>query len=119
MTMRQTPPATSIVGEYELLDALGKGSAGTVYKARRRDSGDLVEVKVLPAQTADQDVLMRRFQQVFRAASRLNHPNIVRALDFHDAGKQPFLVMEYVEGESLGEKVERDGALPEAEALRI
>src|SRR5262249_1768339 len=48
-----------------------------------------------------------------------NHPNIVRALEYGDAGSSPYLVMEFVEGESLGAKIEREGRMPEAEAIRI
>src|SRR5206468_6334379 len=58
-------------------------------------------------------------EQEFRAASRLDHPNVVRALDYSDNGSTPYLVMEFVEGESLGRKLERDGKMPEAEAIRI
>src|SRR5262249_51325863 len=64
-------------------------------------------------------VLLKRFEQEFRAASRLDHPNIVRALDYGDTGSTPYLVMEFVEGESLGQKIERDGALSETEAIRL
>src|SRR5206468_312458 len=64
-------------------------------------------------------VLLKRFEQEFRAASRLDHPNIVRALDYGDAGTSPFLVLEFVEGESLGQKLEREGRMAESEAIRI
>src|SRR5258707_127658 len=68
---------------------------------------------------AGNNVLLKRFEQEFRAASRLNHQNIVRALDYGDAGNTPYMVMEFVEGESLGRKLERDGPLHEAEAIRL
>src|SRR5437764_6371663 len=73
----------------------------------------------MPAHMAANLVLLKRFEQEFRAASRLDHPNIVRALDFGDTGSCPYLVMEYVEGESLGQKLVREGRMPEAEAIRI
>ena len=62
-------------------------------------------------------MLLKRFEQEFRAASALDHPNIVRALDYCGTGSTPFLVMEFVEGESLGQKLEREGKMPEAEAI--
>ena len=68
---------------------------------------------------ASNPVLLKRFEQEFRAASRLDHPNIVRALDYGDTGDTPYLVMEFVEGESLGQKLEREGRMSEAEAIRI
>jgi serine/threonine protein kinase len=64
-------------------------------------------------------VLLKRFENEFRAASKLNHPNIVRALDYGTEDGRPFLVMEFVDGESLGQRLERDGRIPEAEAVRI
>src|SRR5438477_7978622 len=73
----------------------------------------------MPSHMAGNPVLLKRFEQEFRAASRLDHPNIVRALDYGDNGQSPYLVMEFVEGESLGQKLERDGKMPEAEAIRI
>src|SRR5438477_7440733 len=73
----------------------------------------------MPSHMAGNPVLLKRFEQESRAASRLDHPNIVRALDYGDNGQSPYLVMEFVEGESLGQKLERDGKMSEAEAIRI
>jgi serine/threonine protein kinase len=64
-------------------------------------------------------VLSRRFEQEFRAASQLDHPNIVRGIDYGSVNGTPYLVMEYVEGESLGAKLERDGKMSSQEAVRI
>jgi serine/threonine protein kinase len=64
-------------------------------------------------------VLRKRFEQEFRAANTLDHTNIVRALDFGQEGNTPYLVMEFVDGESLGQRIEREGRLPEVEAVRI
>ena len=66
----------------------------------------------MPPHMAANPVLLKRFEQEFRAANRLDHPNIVRALDFGDTGSSPYLVMEFVEGESLGQKLEREGRCP-------
>ncbi len=92
---------------------------GAIWKGRHRTTGQIVAVKIMPTHTAANAVLVKRFEQEFRAASRLDHPNIVRALDYGEAGAAPFLVMEFVEGESLGQRIERDGAIPEVEAIRI
>ncbi|MCS7159870.1 MAG: serine/threonine-protein kinase, partial [Gemmatales bacterium] len=105
------------IGPYEILALIAEGGMGTVYRARHRESGELVAVKVFPAAMASNPVLLQRFEQEFRAASRLIHPNIVRALEFGRDGKLPYIVMELVEGESLGQRVERLGRLPEAEAV--
>jgi serine/threonine protein kinase len=68
---------------------------------------------------ASNPVLLKRFEQEFRAASRLDHPNIVRALDFGEDGDQPYLVMEFVEGESLGQMLEREGRMREKDAISV
>jgi serine/threonine protein kinase len=107
------------IGNYDLLEKVGEGGMGTVYRARRKDSGEIVAIKIMPAHTASNPVLLKRFAQEFRAASRLDHPNIVRALDYGESGTTPYLVMEFVEGESLGQKIQREGPLPETEAIRI
>jgi serine/threonine protein kinase len=91
-----------------------------VFRGQHRETGSLVAIKILPAQTARNEILLKRFEQEFRVASQLDHPNIVRALDFWDLpGQPPFLVLELVEGESLGEKVEREGPLPEDLPVRL
>jgi eukaryotic-like serine/threonine-protein kinase len=107
------------IGEYEVLAKIAEGGMGAVYKARQSRTGTLVAIKVLPPTTAKNPVLMRRFEQEYRAAAAIDHPNIVRALDFCGAGPNPFLVMEYVDGESLGAKVDRDGPMTEEAAIRI
>jgi eukaryotic-like serine/threonine-protein kinase len=107
------------VGNYELIEKIAEGGMGAIYRGRQRDSGMIVAVKIMPVHMAQNPILLKRFEQEFRAASRLDHPNIVRALDYGDAGDQPYLVMEFVEGESLGQKIEREGRMSEAEAIRI
>jgi serine/threonine protein kinase len=111
--------AMQTVGYYDLLDKIAEGGMGAIYRGRDRRSGQVVALKLMPAHMAANPVLLKRFEQEFRAASRLDHPNIVRALDYGANGSTPFLVMEFVEGESLGQKLERDGAMPEAEAIRV
>jgi serine/threonine protein kinase len=115
-TLRGALPS---VGAYDLLEKIAEGGMGAIYRGRHRASGQVVAIKVLPPHLAANPVLLKRFEQEFRAASRLDHPNIVRALDYGDAGNSPYLVMEYVEGESLGQKLDRDGKMPEADAIRI
>jgi serine/threonine protein kinase len=105
------------IGPYEILALIAEGGMGTVYRARHRENGELVALKVLPAAMANNPVLLQRFEQEFRAASRLVHPNIVRAIELGRHGKVPYIVMELVDGESLGQRVERLGRLPEAEAV--
>src|SRR5579871_3671023 len=107
------------VGSYDLLEKIAEGGMGAIYRGRHRETGQIVAIKIMPPHMAANPTLLSRFEQEFRAASRLDHPNIVRALDYNDSGSTPYLVMEFVDGESLGQRLERDGRMPEGEAIRI
>jgi serine/threonine protein kinase len=107
------------VGNYDLVEKIAEGGMGAIYRGRHKQTGAIVAVKVMPAHMASNPILLKRFEQEFRAASRLDHPNIVRALDYDDRGPMPYLVMEFVEGESLGQRLERESKMPEADAIRI
>jgi hypothetical protein len=78
------------IGPYEVLGCLGRGGTGAVYKARHALTGSLVAVKVLAAEAADNPVALRRFEREFRTAQGLDHPHIVRGLDFGQEGETPF-----------------------------
>jgi serine/threonine protein kinase len=107
------------IGDYELTEEIAEGGMGTVYKGRHQEKGQIVAIKVVPANMANNETLLKRFENEFKAANRLDHPNIVRALEFGVLMGRPFLVMEFVEGESLGQRIERDGRMPESEAIGI
>ncbi len=109
----------TFLGHYELLAVLGEGGAGTVYRARDRRSGQVVALKVLSAALARNPLMLKRFEREFELASALDHPNIVRALHHGCSSGTPYLVMELVPGESVGARLEREGPLPEAEAVGI
>src|SRR5579871_2682423 len=100
------------VGRYDLVERIGKGGMGSVYRGRDRESGDVVAIKVLTADLGTNPKLYERFTREFQAASKLDHPNIVRALDLGLDGRKAYLVMEFVDGRSLGQVVEEDGPLP-------
>jgi serine/threonine protein kinase len=107
------------IGGYQILDRIGKGGMGTVYKAQDPTTGRTVAVKVVGGEVAADPVLRMRFAQECQVARKLDHPNAVRVLDFGLDGTKPYLVMEYIDGESLGRRIERDGRLPEEEAVRL
>ncbi len=107
------------LGNYDVLAKIAEGGMGTVYKARHRFTGEVVAVKVISPGTNRSPVILQRFEQEFRAAKVLDHPNVVRAIEYCGSGPHPFLVMEFVDGESIGQRVEREGAIPEAEAVRL
>src|SRR5690242_4593407 len=101
-------------GRYDLVARLGHGGAGAVYQATDRTTGGTVAVKVLNSVYADDPTIQSRFAQEFEAAARLDHPNIVRVLDFGAERPRPYLVMEYVEGRSLTDLIEEAGRMAEA-----
>src|SRR5438477_7073468 len=89
-------------GSYDLVEKIAEGGMGAIYKGRHRESGQIVAIKIMPKPMAANPVLLRRFEQEFRAASQLDHPNIVRAYDIGSVNGNPYLVMEFVDGASLG-----------------
>ena len=107
------------IGDYELLVKIGEGGMGTVYKARHRSSGQIVALKLVPSDVVADTILIRRFEKEFLIAKTLDHPNIVRALDYKATQDEAILTMEFVDGISLGEKLEREGRLAENEAILI
>jgi serine/threonine-protein kinase len=105
-----------VLGSYVLLERLGEGGMGQVFKAHSNKLGRVVALKVIhPECLADPDAL-RRFQREIRAGAQLDHPNVVRAYDAGEAGGRHFLVMEFVAGTDLKRLVDRRGPLPVAEA---
>lgn len=107
------------LGNYDVLAKIAEGGMGTVYKARHRFTGETVAIKVIAPGTARNPVILQRFEREFLAAKVLEHPNVVRAIEYCGTGPNPFLVMEYVDGDSLGQRVERNGPIPEGEAVRL
>jgi serine/threonine protein kinase len=111
--------AMQTIGSYDLLEKIAEGGMGTVYRGRHRDSGDLVAIKVVPSHLLSNPVVLKRFEQEYLAARQIDHPNIVKAIDFGREDDTRYLVMELVNGESLGQKIERDGRMKEDDALRV
>ncbi len=112
MGLDESRPLAQAVGNYDLVEKIAEGGMGMVFKGRHRESGQIVAVKILSPQMAGNEVLLKRFEKEYNTAQKLDHPNIVRALEFGKVNGSPYLVMEYVEGESLGQRIARQGACP-------
>jgi predicted Ser/Thr protein kinase len=110
------PPALAGHPRYRVLDLLGTGGMGAVYKAEHRLMERLVALKVINHSLVGDAAAVERFRLEVKAAARVAHPHIVTAYDAEQAGDTHFLVMEFVEGTSLAEVVEVRGALPVAYA---
>ena len=100
------------LGAYVVLEQLGRGGMGVVYLAEHQELRRKVAVKVLVVgKDDDAKLAAERFSREARAAAALDHPNIVRIFDVSRHGDTPYLVMEYVEGETLQQVLDREGAL--------
>jgi len=106
------------LGPYEILAPLGAGGMGEVYRARDTRLDRIVAIKVLPSQVSSNPDLKARFEREARAISQLNHPNICTLHDVGSDSGTDYLVMEYLAGETLAERL-RKGPLPLAEVLTI
>ena len=104
---------------YELLKHIGGGGMADVYKAHDAILDRMVAVKILHAQLAGDEEFLEKFRLEAKGAARLSHPNIVGIYDVGHDGDKYYIVMEYVAGETLKKKVQREGCLSVEEALRI
>ncbi len=100
-----------LLGSYVLLERLGEGGMGQVFKARNWKLVKVVALKLIRKERLDNPDAVRRFQREIRAAAQLDHPNIVRALDADEVNGTQLLVMEYVQGTDLAKLVKKDGPL--------
>ncbi|MEP6590276.1 MAG: serine/threonine-protein kinase, partial [Gemmatimonadota bacterium] len=110
--------ATALADRYELLREIGRGGMATVYLARDLQHNAQVAIKVLRP-----DIAMSaggtRFTREIQITAGLQHPNIVTVLGSGEAAGMPYFVMPYIEGESLGHRLQRESRLPLAEAVRL
>jgi eukaryotic-like serine/threonine-protein kinase len=108
---------TVLSGRYKLEAKLGSGGMSTVYLARDTTLDRQVAVKVMHREMSEQADQLERFRQEARAVAKLSHPNVVAVIDAGEDGGHPYIVFEYVEGETLKQRINRVGALDAQEAL--
>jgi len=104
------------LGSYVLLERLGEGAMGAVFKAKNWKLGQVVALKVIRKERVDNPAAIQRFQREIRASAQLNHPNIVRAFDADEVDGTHLLVMEFVAGSDLTQVIKQAGPLPVAQA---
>ena len=122
LRVRHDPPTGSAVGipetigRYQVLERVGGGAMGTVYRAHDPQIGRTIAIKVL---LVNDEELRARFRQEVRTAGTLTHPNIVAIHDYGEANGLPFIVMEYVEGRTLAEVLRDPTPFPLADKIRL
>src|SRR5258706_2254039 len=121
-SQRGSMPSLDEIGKHfpqlEILEFLGQGGMGAVYKARQKQLDRVVALKVLPPESSRDPAFAERFLREARALAKLNHPNIVTVFEFGEADGLFFLVMEFVDGANL-RQMERAGKFTPAQALAI
>ncbi|MFN4257817.1 MAG: protein kinase domain-containing protein [Gemmataceae bacterium] len=108
-----------VLGSYILLERLGEGGMGQVFKAHHVHMGRIVALKVIRKAHVANELAVKRFRREIQAAARLSHPNIVAAFDANQVGDTHFFVMEYVDGIDLGKLIRESGPLPVPQACDI
>ncbi len=111
-------PIIGTIGDFEVVDKLGQGGMGAVYRARQVSLGRLVALKILPTQFEEDEDFVGRFQREARLAGSLNHPNLVRVYASGVADGSHFIAMELVEGETLSRRIKR-GSMAMNEGIRV
>lgn len=117
----EKPDIAQKFGKFEILEKLGQGGMGTVYKARDAGIGRIVALKTLNPDLLSDPKLLDRFAKEARAAGGLEHPNVVTIFEF-DTGEtsgQPFIAMQFIEGESLQKIIDRRAPMHLARKLQI
>ncbi len=114
---RQQP--STLAGRFQIRAKLGQGGMGQVYQAHDRELDRLVAIKQLLPQLSQHDASAKRFLVEARSVAALNHPNVVQIYDIGEAPQGRYIVMEFVQGESLADKLQREGQLSPRDTIHL
>lgn len=118
--METEPPGTVFADRYEIVEEVGRGAMGIVYKARQRVTDRFVALKILQAHLLKKEINKKRFEYEAKAAGGLSHPNLIHIYDFGTSPiGRPYIVMDYVEGPSLQDVLSHEGFLDVASMVEI
>ncbi|MFN8417802.1 MAG: protein kinase [Anaerolineae bacterium] len=107
------------LGKYQVLERLGRGGMADVYRAYQPGMDRYVAIKVMHGHLSEDPGFIERFKREAQSVGTLRHPNIVQVIDFDSFGDEYYMVMEYVEGDSMKAMLTKRGALPVTEALTL
>ena len=106
-------------GRYRVIEVIGRGGMGVVYRVEHLRMGKVAAMKVLHRDLASDPEVIHRFEREAAAISKLHHPHTVQVFDFGTAGEALYLIMEYVRGVDLAHMIQRDGPMPWARAAPL
>jgi serine/threonine-protein kinase len=118
-SIKENKAAAHQIPGYKVLGKLGAGAMAVVYKAKQLSLNRTVAIKVLPRRFTENPEYVQRFYKEGQAAGKLNHPNIVQAIDVGEAGGYHYFVMEYVEGKTIADDVTGGNVFSEQDAIEI
>jgi len=113
------PPGTLLNQRYRIVSVLGRGGMGEVYRANDLILGQPVALKFLPIGMVEDEQILNRFRNEVRVARQVSHPNVCRVYDLGEADGQPYLSMEYIDGEDLSTLLKRIGHLPQDKGVEL
>jgi serine/threonine-protein kinase len=115
----QFPKGTTFAKKYEIIEMLGKGGMGKVYKALDQEINEEVAIKFLKSDIAEDESTIERFRNELKIARRIAYKNVCTMYHLAKEEKTPYITMEYVDGESLKDFIQKSGKLSEEEAIDI
>jgi len=117
--IRDLAKGSTIAGRYEILEQLGRGGMGEVYRVRDITLDEEMALKLLKPDIASDKIMIERFRNELKLARKITHKNVCRMHDFHEEEGTPFITMEYVAGDDLKSRIRKRGKIPVEEALII
>ncbi len=117
-SLKASMPPPKLEG-YKLLEVIGKGGMGIVYKGYQESMDRVVAIKVMVPKYSENEEFIERFTREARASAKVNHPNIIQGIDVREVEGRWCFIMEYADGQRVGDVIRRGGAMSEARALKI
>ena len=119
ISKKELPVGSTFAGRYQILDELGVGGMGKVYKAKDIKLNEEVALKLLKPEIATEERTIERFRNELKLARKITHKSVCRMHDFHEEKETPYITMEYVQGESLKKYIKKEGRLSEDKTIFI